>query len=70
MHVAQAITASCYRPAGSTLLGYLDSHPCGRGGACAVLRLASGIEVAWDGSSIRNLPRNWRTRVTLTPAAV
>lgn len=69
MHVAQAMTIGVTRPAGSTVLGYLDSHPNGRSGACVVLRLASGVEVAWDGASIRNLPRTWRTRVTLTPAA-
>jgi len=56
-------------PAGAKLLGWIDHHPAGRGSlGYAVLRMRTGVEVAWDGQCIRSLPRNWRDRCTFESA--
>lgn len=48
-------------PKGSELIAVMTGrHPSGHGTGGYVLRMASGYEVAWDGTRIRSLPRHWR----------
>lgn len=68
MLLAKAMVFGSRVPEGATLLGYINRHPS-FGGACAVLRMRTGKEVAWYGAgAIRSLPRTWRDRVKFTPA--
>jgi hypothetical protein len=55
-------------PPGSQLLGWIDRHPVDIGERLvyAVLRMGTGIEVAWNGHSFRSLPRDWHNHVELT----
>ena len=67
MHPAQIMTEKMPMPVGSKMLGYIDRHPADNYGiGWAVLRMRTGIEVAWDGERIRSLPRNWRDFVEIT----
>jgi len=59
---AKLMTKTSPMPQGSRLVGYINRHPAGRGGSCAVLRMQTGIEVAWDGAAVRSLPSDWRQR--------
>lgn len=57
-------TLNAKLPAGHQLLGWIDKHPSGKGGSYAVLTVAAtGIEVAWDGTASRSLPKDWRKKV-------
>src|SRR5712672_1384075 len=48
-------------PAGAALLGWIDHHPSDHDGpGYTVLKLVTGMEVAWNGHSCRSLPQNWR----------
>jgi hypothetical protein len=71
MHPAQAKITGCKPPENSVLLGYIDNHPAGRSalGFAVLLFPATGIEVAWDGTSSRTLPRNWRDKAVFTPVS-
>ena len=56
-------------PVGHQLLGWIDRHPSGTGGAYTVLVVVhTGIEVAWDGNATRSLPKNWREEVEFEAA--
>jgi hypothetical protein len=51
------------------LVGWINRHPSGKGGAYTVLHVVqTGIEVAWDGTAIRSLPKNWRDKVEFEAA--
>lgn len=55
-------------PANAELLGYIDRHPTDdHGPGYAVVRLPAAV-AAWDGETIRSLPRDWRERVQFEPA--
>ena len=67
--LAKLATQGVKIPVGHQLLGWINKHPYGKGGAYAVLHVVqTGIELAWDGSVIRSLPKNWRDKVTFEPA--
>jgi hypothetical protein len=55
-------------PEGAQLLGWIARHPVdiGEESVYAVLRMGTGIEVAWNGHSFRSLPHDWRDQVELT----
>ena len=68
MHTAQAKIAGCPLPPGSTLIGYIDRHPADPSGLGYAILIypVTGVEVAWDGETSRALPKNWRSKVTIT----
>lgn len=53
-------------PEGSAVIADLSGHPSD-GRACSVVRFPTGVEAAWDGQTIRSLPRNWRSLVKWYP---
>lgn len=68
-HIAKLMTDQSPLPAGAQRVGWIARHPADQSGlGYAVIRTAAGIEVAWNGETIRSLPRNWRDRVEHTLA--
>jgi hypothetical protein len=69
MKLAKLATQGVAVPVGHQLLGWIDKHPSGKGGAYTVLLVVqTGIEVAWDGNALRSLPKNWRKKTEFQPA--
>jgi hypothetical protein len=67
--LAKLATQGVQVPSGHQLLGWIDKHPSGKGGSYTVLHVVqTGVEVAWDGSAIRSLPKNWRDKVEFEAA--
>ena len=67
--LAKLATQGVQVPVGYQLVGWIDKHPSGRGGAYTVLLVIhTGIEVAWDGLLARSLPKNWRDKVEFEAA--
>ena len=67
--LAKLATQGAPVPAGHQLMGWIDRHPSGKGGSYTVLLVIhTGVEVAWDGTATRSLPKNWRDKVTFEAA--
>ncbi len=63
------MTADAPVPIGTALIGWINHHPRDEWGlGYGVLRFRrTGVEVAWDGASIRSLPGNYRDKCEFEP---
>jgi hypothetical protein len=51
-------------PADTELLGWIDRHPSDKDGpGYTIVKLGTGMELAWNGHNFRSLPQNWRELV-------
>jgi hypothetical protein len=57
-------------PADTELLGWIDRHPSDNDGpGYTVVKLGTGLELAWNGNNFRSLPQNWRELVPFAERA-
>ena len=69
MLAAKLMTADAQLPTGWNLVGYIATHPSDdHGPGYAVIQSGLGFESAWNGRTIRSLPRDWRKRVEFETA--
>jgi hypothetical protein len=68
MNLAQLITHGSPVPKGFTKVAYIERHPEDESGlGYTVLASRRRIEYAWDGQSVRSLPKTWRDTVPWSP---
>jgi hypothetical protein len=61
------VTFDIALPEDTKLLGWIERHPSDKeGSGYTIVRLGTGMELAWNGHNFRSLPKNWRELVPLS----